>query len=197
MTEVVSSEEFWAQHASQYTQAQKAQPQEIGVSGAFLADIKPQTDGCNGLKYNITPDIIECIFKTYPAVKKKYIEHVPAKLSEAQFWTKFFQSHYFHRDRKYAESKDLFTECGKMDDQEMKKDIQAGVEDPLVDITAFEDKSLDEGYGGGSEKPPSSSGTVSQAMIKRFNQHSIMVRCFCVHFFGLLIEVLGIESYKK
>lgn len=68
-----------------------------GVSGAFLADIKPQTDGCNGLKYNITPDIIECIFKTYPAVKKKYIEHVPAKLTEAQFWTKFFQSHYFHR----------------------------------------------------------------------------------------------------
>lgn len=69
----------------------------LGVSGAFLADIKPQTDGCNGLKYNITADIIECIFKTYPAVKKKYIEHVPAKLTESQFWTKFFQSHYFHR----------------------------------------------------------------------------------------------------
>ncbi|KRT85684.1 hypothetical protein AMK59_2815, partial [Oryctes borbonicus] len=92
MTEVVTSEEFWAQHATQYTKAQNAQVQEIGVSGAFLADIKPQTDGCNGLKYNITADIIECIFKTYPAVKKKYIEHVPAKLTESQFWTKFFQS---------------------------------------------------------------------------------------------------------
>lgn len=57
----------------------------------------------------------------------------------------------------------------------MKKDIQAGVEDPLVDITSFEDKTLDEAYGGGTEKPPSTSGTVSQAMIKRFNQHSIMV----------------------
>lgn len=175
ITEVVSSEEFWAQHAQQYTQKRKQQPQEIGVSGAFLADIKPQTDGCNGLKYNITPDIIECIFKTYPAVKKKYIENVPAKLTEAQFWTKFFQSHYFHRDRKYAESKDLFTECGKIDDQEMKKDIQAGVNDPLVNITEFEDKTLDEGYGTSTEKPPSNMGTVSQAMIKRFNQHSIMV----------------------
>lgn len=30
MTEVVTSEEFWAQHATQYTQAQKAQTQEIG-----------------------------------------------------------------------------------------------------------------------------------------------------------------------
>ncbi|KAK4886807.1 hypothetical protein RN001_003078 [Aquatica leii] len=174
MTEVVTSEEFWAQHASQYTQGQKSHQQDIGVSGAFLADIKPQTDGCNGLKYNITADIIECIFKTYPAVQKKYIENVPAKLSEAQFWTKFFQSHYFHRDRKYVESKDLFTECGKLDDQEMKKDIQHGVDDPLVDITTFEDKSIDECYGMQGEKP-TNTGTVSQAMIKRFNQHSIMV----------------------
>lgn len=175
MTEVVTSEEFWAQHATQYTKAQNAQVQEIGVSGAFLADIKPQTDGCNGLKYNITADIIECIFKTYPAVKKKYIEHVPAKLTESQFWTKFFQSHYFHRDRKYAESKDLFTECGKIDDQEMKKDIQNGVEDPLVNIVEFEDNTLEEGYGNQTEKNSISTGTVSQAMIKRFNQHSIMV----------------------
>ncbi|XP_017786193.1 PREDICTED: general transcription factor IIH subunit 1 [Nicrophorus vespilloides] len=175
MTEVVSSEEFWAQHASQYTQKKNAQSQEIGVSGAFLADIKPQTDGCNGLKYNITADIIECIFKTYPAVKKKYVEHVPAKLTESQFWTKFFQSHYFHRDRKYAESKDVFTECGKIDDQEMKKDIQNGVDDPLVDITEFDDKFIDEGYGTQLEKSNVGNGTVSQAMIKRFNQHSIMV----------------------
>nr|CAH7730426.1 unnamed protein product [Callosobruchus chinensis] len=175
MTEVVTSEEFWSQHAIQYTQKQNQAPQEIGVSGAFLADIKPQTDGCNGLKYNITPDIIECIFKTYPAVKKKYIDNVPSKLTESQFWTKFFQSHYFHRDRKYAESKDIFTECGKMDDQEIKKDIQTGINDPLVNLTEFEDKTLDEGYGLGREKQPSSSGTVSQAMIKRFNQHSVMV----------------------
>ncbi|KRT85497.1 hypothetical protein AMK59_1717, partial [Oryctes borbonicus] len=79
------------------------------------------------------------------------------------------------RDRKYAESKDLFTECGKIDDQEMKKDIQSGVEDPLVNIVEFEDSTLDEGYGNQIEKTPTSAGTVSQAMIKRFNQHSIMV----------------------
>lgn len=176
MTEVVTSEEFWAQHASQYMQAQKGQTQEIGVSGAFLADIKPQTDGCNGLKYNITADIIECIFKTYPAVRKKYQENVPAKLSESEFWTKFFQSHYFHRDRINTGSKDIFTECGKLDDQELKKDIQTGIEDPLVDITSFEDKSLDEGYGTVVEKNPLNPGNiVHQSMIKRFNQHSIMV----------------------
>lgn len=30
MTEVVTSEEFWSQHAQQYTEKQKQQPQEIG-----------------------------------------------------------------------------------------------------------------------------------------------------------------------
>lgn len=57
----------------------------------------------------------------------------------------------------------------------MKKDIQAGVNDPLVNLTEFEDKTLDEGFGGSIEKAPNSVSTVSQAMIKRFNQHSIMV----------------------
>lgn len=86
------------------------------ISFLFQADIKPQTDGCNGLRYNLTADIIECIFKTYPAVRKKHMEYVPTKLSESEFWTKFFQSHYFHRDRIHSGTKDIFTECAKLDD---------------------------------------------------------------------------------
>ncbi|KDR19295.1 general transcription factor IIH subunit 1 isoform X2 [Zootermopsis nevadensis] len=181
ITHVISSEEFWSQHAMQYMQKQQNQKQDIGVSGAFLADIKPQTDGCNGLKYNLTSDIIECIFKTYPAVRKKHLEYVPHKLTESEFWTKFFQSHYFHRDRINAGSKDLFTECAKLDDQELKRDISAGIEDPLVDITSFEDKTLDEGYGTGGDRPVGvqSGNIVHQSMIKRFNQHSIMVLKAC------------------
>lgn len=140
------------------------------------ADIKPQTDGCNGLKYNLTGDVIECIFKTYPAVKRKHQENVPQKISESDFWTKFFQSHYFHRDRINAGTKDLFTECAKIDDQELKKDLQSGINDPLLDITSFDDQSLDENYGGGCGKSDTTSGNiVHQSMIKRFNQHSIMV----------------------
>ncbi|XP_023714083.1 general transcription factor IIH subunit 1 isoform X3 [Cryptotermes secundus] len=181
MTHVISSEEFWSQHALQYMQKHQSQKQDIGVSGAFLADIKPQTDGCNGLKYNLTADIIECIFKTYPAVRKKHLEYVPHKLTESEFWTKFFQSHYFHRDRINAGNKDLFTECAKLDDQELKKDISAGIEDPLVDITSFEDKTLDEGYGTGGDRSCGiqSGNIVHQNMIKRFNQHSIMVLKAC------------------
>lgn len=120
--------------------------------------------------------MVECIFKTYPAVKRKHQENVPHKMSESDFWTKFFQSHYFHRDRINAGTKDLFTECAKIDDQELKKDLQTGINDPLVDITSFEDQTLDENYGSGCSKSDKTSGNiVHQNMIKRFNQHSIMV----------------------
>ncbi|XP_063979303.1 general transcription factor IIH subunit 1 [Diachasmimorpha longicaudata] len=175
-TQVVTAEEFWNLHAPEYT-TKARERQEIGVNSAFLAEIKPVTDGCNGLKYNLTVDIIDCIFKTYPAVKKKHQENVlTEKISESDFWTKFFQSHYFHRDRINAGTKDLFTECAKIDDQELKKDIQTGINDPLLDITSFEDTTIDECYGSGTGKIDKSSGNiVHQSMIKRFNQHSIMV----------------------
>ena len=52
---------------------------------------------------------------------------------------------------------------------ELKKDISAGIEDPLVDVTSFEDKTTDEGYGTGSDKPSGtqSGNIVHQNMIKR------------------------------
>lgn len=153
------------------------------MSGAFLADIKPQTDGCNGLKYNLTADIIECIFKTYPAVKRKHDDNVPAKLTESEFWTKFFQSHYFHRDRIMAGTKDLFTECGKIDDQALKVAVAQNAGDALLDLRAFEDNTLEDGFGGAAtDKGGVNSGNiVHQNMIKRFNQHSTMVLNTCLN----------------
>ncbi|XP_055921397.1 general transcription factor IIH subunit 1 [Eupeodes corollae] len=181
ITQVLTSEEFWATHAKEYTAKKNAKKQEIGVSGAFLADIKPQTDGCNGLKYNLTADIIHCIFKTYPAVKRKHQENVPGKLSESEFWTKFFQSHYFHRDRITAGTKDIFSECGKIDDQALKVAVQQGSGDPLLDLRQFEDVPLEEGFGSvsGDKHLVNSGNIVHQNMIKRFNQHSIMVLKTC------------------
>ncbi|XP_059486526.1 general transcription factor IIH subunit 1 [Neocloeon triangulifer] len=181
ISKVITSEEFWAQHASKYTKDTATNKQPIGVSGAFLADIKPQADGCNGLKYKLTSDIIESIFKTYPAVRRKHMEYVPHKMTESEFWTKFFQSHYFHRDRIHAGNKDIFTECAKIDDQDMNKDIDAGIKDPLVDITSFGDTNLAEGFGDDVETPGTShaGNIVHQNMIKRFNQHSFMVLKAC------------------
>lgn len=36
ITQVLTADEFWAKHAAKFMQKQKAQAQEIGVSGAFL-----------------------------------------------------------------------------------------------------------------------------------------------------------------
>ncbi|KAH8410949.1 hypothetical protein KR222_000826 [Zaprionus bogoriensis] len=206
ITQVLTSDEFWATHAKDHALKKMGKSQEIGrtivflpaaptsipslslslpagVSGAFLADIKPQTDGCNGLKYNLTSDVIHCIFKTYPAVKRKHMENVPAKMSEAEFWTKFFQSHYFHRDRLTAGTKDIFTECGKIDDQALKAAVQQGAGDPLLDLKKFEDVPLEEGFCSvaGDRNVVNSGNIVHQNMIKRFNQHSIMVLKTCAN----------------
>ena len=114
------------------------------------------------------------IFKTYPAVKRKHLENVPAKMTEQEFWTKFFQSHYFHRDRLHGKGvKDIFTECAKDDDKRIKEQIRAGVADPVANIQRLGDKTLDESFG--ANEIPASSNIVHQNIIKRFNQHSIMV----------------------
>jgi hypothetical protein len=39
--------------------------------------VKPEADGCNGLKYNLTADIIQSIFKTYPAGKTRLFDQGP------------------------------------------------------------------------------------------------------------------------
>lgn len=187
---MLTSEEFWAIHEKELTQSagESATKQDLGISGAFLSEIKPVTDGCNGFKYNLTAEIIESVFKAYPAVKKKYIESVPAKLSESEFWTKFFQSHYFHRDRVTTGMKDIFSECGKMDDNLLKKDIRRNLNDPLLSLGRFGDNTIEEGFCSSTSNDPkevtdgsstNSSNIVHQSIIKRFNQHSFLVLKTC------------------
>ncbi|KAK1789700.1 hypothetical protein P4O66_015599 [Electrophorus voltai] len=183
VSQVISAEEFWANRlklSSTDHFSSNNNKQEVGISAAFLADIRPQTDGCNGLRYNLTTDIIESIFRTYPAVKQKYAENVPHNLTEKDFWTRFFQSHYFHRDRINTGLQDLFSECAKQDEKGLKSMVVQGVKNPMVDLLSLEDKTLDEGYGSLTGPSTSnSSKTVKEnsnsAIIKRFNHHSAMV----------------------
>uniref|UniRef100_A0A673WP29 General transcription factor IIH subunit 1 n=1 Tax=Salmo trutta TaxID=8032 RepID=A0A673WP29_SALTR len=183
VSQVISAEEFWANRLSMNSvdHSFSNNKQEVGISAAFLADIRPQTDGCNGLRYNLTSDIIESIFRTYPAVKQKYGENVPHNLTEKEFWTRFFQSHYFHRDRINTSLQDIFSECAKQDEKGLKSMVVQGVKNPMLDLLSLEDKTSEEGYGSNSTAPSTSNTnkTVKEnsnsAIIKRFNHHSTMV----------------------
>lgn len=186
ISKVLTSEEFWVIHEKEL-QALKdnSSKQEAGVSGNFLSEIKPVTDGCNGFKYNLTGEIIDAVFKAYPGVKKKYIECVPAKLTESEFWTKFFQSHYFHRDRIATGIKDIFSESGKIDDSILRKDVRKNLNDPLLNISRFGDNTIEEGFCSSSthdqkeSSDPNTGNIVHQSIIKRFNQHSTLVLKTC------------------
>lgn len=184
VSQVISAEEFWANRMSLNSvdhSPSSNNVQEVGISAAFLADIRPQTDGCNGLRYNLTSDIIESIFRTYPTVKQKYAENVPHNMTEKEFWTRFFQSHYFHRDRINTGQQDIFSECAKQDEKGLKSMVTQGVKNPMVDLLALEDKTLDEGYGTAAAPPASNTANKTlrensnSAIIKRFNHHSAMV----------------------
>lgn len=181
---VITPEEFWGSRAHMLPSAKAQTPtatpgQNAGISPAFLADIKPVTDGCNGLKYNLTQDIIASIFKTYPMVKKKHAEAVPHQVSDSEFWSRFFQSHYFHRDRHALPPKDIFTECARSDEKVIKDEMLKNVNNSLIDFTQMKDICLEDDYRGIVDDTRVSNNTANQAMIRRFNQHSTLVLRAC------------------
>nr|CAH8869698.1 unnamed protein product [Trichobilharzia regenti] len=176
-------------------------PQVVGVPSCLLSDIKPEADGANGIKYNLTHDTIDAIFRAYPSVREKHRETVPDKLSEAEFWIKFFQSHYFHRDRVHMPKDDIFADCAKMDDRLLMSDIRrtrVNKNNVHLDLLNLTDYDIGQGYGtdqiSSQSKtkvidPTSSNGnaentiteptpcklSANQLLLRRFNNHSILV----------------------
>jgi len=165
-TKVVSAEEFWSQFVDEHSEPRELQSeqQEVGVSADFLSGIP-----LNGkqVKGNVSVETLWAILKTYPKVAKKHQELVPTKMSETEFWNKFFQSRYFNRDR----TKDLFSDCVRSDEKEWSSVVRKGILDPFLDVDMFNDNA----YQGAADDPPPSSSheNPDQLLIKRFNQQSI------------------------
>ncbi len=140
---IVSADDFWKNFVDLYKLKEVPENQLTGVSQGFMANICPKSDGSSGLVYNISYDDIQSIFKTYPEVKLKYVQNVPQRMSEKDFWTKFFQSYYFRRDQINASAGDLFADCAIKDDQDMRLMALKAVQDPLLGLDVQKDMSIE------------------------------------------------------
>lgn len=94
-TQTLTEDEFWEthQHLLQEEHARISGLAQAGRS-SFMQSRLP-TSG----RITLGVEEMRQIFILYPAVHKAYEEKVPLELSDEQFWRKYLESEYFHRDR--------------------------------------------------------------------------------------------------
>uniref|UniRef100_A0A0E0LTZ1 BSD domain-containing protein n=1 Tax=Oryza punctata TaxID=4537 RepID=A0A0E0LTZ1_ORYPU len=81
-------------------EANKGSKQRPGFKSAMLADVRPSADGrTNKVTFSLTTEIIHQIFAEKPAVHRAFLDFVPKKMSEKDFWTKYFRAEYLLRTK--------------------------------------------------------------------------------------------------
>ncbi|CAF0953148.1 unnamed protein product [Brachionus calyciflorus] len=173
--QMISAEDFWKNFVNISDYKSTTKSQLTGVSQGFMANICPKSDGTNGLVYNLSYDDKESILKTYPAVKLKYVQNVPSKMSEKDFWTKFFQSFYFRKDQINLAADDIFKDCALKLDDELKSKAQVTLTDPVDIIDSQKVLSNEDGFGLTDFSASKTSNLSHQNLIKRYNYYSMRV----------------------
>ncbi|KAK1406922.1 hypothetical protein QVD17_38531 [Tagetes erecta] len=95
---VLSETEFWATRKKllDVNDSRRAK-QRVGLKSDMIFNVKPSSDGqSNRVTFNLTPEMIHQIFAEKPAVRQAYINFVPNKMSEKDFWTKYWRAQYLH-----------------------------------------------------------------------------------------------------
>ncbi|KAJ8499080.1 hypothetical protein OPV22_009632 [Ensete ventricosum] len=98
---VLTESEFWATRKNLLDDdSDRTLKQRTGFKSAMLADIRPSTDGrTNKVTFSLTPEIIHQIFAEKPAVHRAFLNFVPSKMTEKDFWTKYCRAEYLHRTK--------------------------------------------------------------------------------------------------
>ncbi|CAL1706845.1 unnamed protein product [Somion occarium] len=179
MTGQISENEFWEGREHLLLAQAAAESQKRGKPGQ-LVDPRPQTvDG--EVKIVITPQLVHDIFEEYPVVAKAYTDNVPNKLSEAEFWKRYFQSKLFNAHRASIRSsaaqhvvKDdpIFDKYLEKEDDELqpRKLRDEGV-DMFIDLAAT---AVDHGETGNERDITMQAGKQRAVLplIRKFNEHS-------------------------
>lgn len=92
-TGALSNEQFWSLRLDLLITAGQQQLQSTG-SYNVLSTIKPITSSDNQVNINLSREKIVDLFDQYPLIRKAYNDNVP-KLSEGDFWKRFFMSKLF------------------------------------------------------------------------------------------------------
>lgn len=98
---VLTEAEFWATRKKLLDgDSGKVSKQRVGFKSAMISDVKPLTDGrTNKVTFSLTPEIIHQIFAEKPAVHQAFLNFVPSKMTEMDFWTKYCRAEYLHRTK--------------------------------------------------------------------------------------------------
>ena len=166
VSSIITSEDFWnhyAEASNLKTETNKSS-QLMGISQSFLSNLRPKTDGTS-ISVNLTFDDKQSIFKTYPSVRQKFSQLVPHKLSEADFWKKFIQSHYFHANKPMRPD-DLFADC---------KDKDSIKNNELINVCSQNDNNVLDGYGLTDYTASSKASHPNLDLVKHFNYHSMRI----------------------
>lgn len=165
---LISEEDFW-QARRHLLAIEASKRQKTGKTSALLTDLAGKNEsGGNVVKYNLNAEVIHQIFVQYPSIHLAYQDQVPDKLSETEFWSAFFKSKYFHRDRK-AGHEDLFTKYEEKEQEMGKLATVCGPVDPLIDLVAT---AKDQTIQLFSREEHEKDGKMT---IAKFNRHSAYV----------------------
>jgi len=95
-SQTVSEDDFWTTHQGLLEEeyARLAGITRAGTSSLLQSHLQVLTG-----RVTLGVEEMRQIFILYPAVHKAYEEKVPLELSDEQFWRKYLESEYFHRDR--------------------------------------------------------------------------------------------------
>lgn len=95
-TATVSEDDFWKTHNDLLEEeyARISGMTKAGSSSLLQSHLQLLTG-----RVTLGVEEMRQIFILYPAVHRAYEEKVPLELSDEQFWRKYLESEYFHRDR--------------------------------------------------------------------------------------------------
>ncbi|KAF9454054.1 hypothetical protein P691DRAFT_771042 [Macrolepiota fuliginosa MF-IS2] len=176
----ITEAEFWDGREHLLLAQAAADNQRKGKPGQ-LVDPRPETVEGGEIKIRITPQLVHDIFDEYPVVAKAYSENVPSKLTEEQFWKRYFQSKLFNAHRASIRSSaaqhvvkddEIFDKYLERDDDELEPRRQRT--DPVQAVVDLAATLEDHGETGNEKDITMQAGRQKGALplIRKFNEHS-------------------------